>query len=175
MYRLFFFSILAGFLSSCEDSRGVSPTPGPYSYVRINTFTKDKMTDQYFWADEVKDKNIDPDSNPAEYFATMKYPEDQWSRITSSKGLGEIADASGYDEGFGYNLTFWEKEGYIFADVNFVYPNSPAAKAGLKRGDLITHMDGERITTENYTNLYYASQLSLGLSNDEVSEPYETK
>ncbi len=73
MYRLFFFSILAGFLSSCEDSRGVSPTPGPYSYVRINTFTKDKMTDQYFWADEVKDKNIDPDSNPAEYFATMKY------------------------------------------------------------------------------------------------------
>ena len=61
------------------------------------------MTDQYFWADEVKDKNIDPDSNPAEYFATMKYPEDQWSRITSSKGLGEIADASGYDEGFGYN------------------------------------------------------------------------
>ena len=175
MYRLFFFSILAGFLSSCEDSRGVSPTPGPYSYVRINTFTKDKMTDQYFWADEVKDKNIDTDSNPAEYFATMKYPEDQWSRITSSKGLGEIADASGYDEGFGYNLTFWEKEGYIFADVNFVYPNSPAAKAGLKRGDLITHMDGERITTENYTNLYYASQLSLGLSNDEVSEPYETK
>ena len=175
MYRLFFFSILAGFLSSCEDSRGVSPTPGPYSYVRINTFTKDKMTDQYFWADEVKDKNIDPDSNPAEYFATMKYPEDQWSRITSSKGLGEIADASGYDEGFGYNLTFWEKEGYIFADVNFVYPNSPAAKAGLKRGDLITHMNGERITTENYTNLYYASQLSLGLSNDEVSEPYETK
>ena len=111
MYRLFFFSILAGFLSSCEDSRGVSPTPGPYSYVRINTFTKDKMTDQYFWADEVKDKNIDPDSNPAEYFATMKYPEDQWSRITSSKGLGEIADASGYDEGFGYNLTFWENSG----------------------------------------------------------------
>ena len=84
MYRLFFFSILAGLLSGCEDSRGVSPTPGPYSYVRINTFTKDKMTDQYFWADEVKDKNIDPDSNPAEYFATMKYPEDQWSRITSS-------------------------------------------------------------------------------------------
>ena len=175
MYRLFFFSILVGFLSSCEDSRRVPPTPGPYSYVRINTFTKDKMTDQYFWADEVKDKNIDPDSNPAEYFATMKYPDDHWSHITNSKGLGEIADASGYDEGFGYNLTFWEKEGYIFADVNFVYPNSPAAKAGLKRGDLITHMNGERITTDNYTDLYYASQLSLGLSSDETSEPYETK
>ncbi len=175
MYRLFFFSILVGFLSSCEDSRGVSPTPSPYSYVRINTFTKDKMTDQYFWAEEVKDKDIDPDSNPAEYFAIMKYPEDRWSRIMNTKGLGEIADASGYDAGFGYNLTFWEKDGYIFADVNFVYPNSPAEKAGLKRGDLITHMNGERMTTENYTNLYYATQLSIGLSNDEVSEPYETK
>lgn len=51
----------------------------------------------------------------------------------------------------------------------------PAAKAGLKRGDLITHMNGERMTTDNYTDLYYASQLSLGLSNDETSEPYETK
>lgn len=175
MYRLFFFLILAGFLSSCENSRGVSPTPGPYSYVRINTFTKDKMTDQYFWADEVKDKNIDPDSNPEEYFASMKYNEDHWSHITKSSGQGEIADASGYDNGFGYDLTFWEKEGYIFADINFVYPNSPAAKAELKRGDLITHLNGERITTANYTDLYYAGKLSIGLSADELSEPYETK
>ena len=175
MYKLFSLFILAGFLQSCEDSTGTRPSPGPYNYARINTFTKDRMTDQYFWAEEVKDKNIDPDSNPEEYFATMKYGGDIWSRITRSSGLGEIADASGYDNGFGYNLTFWEKDGYIFADINFVYPNSPAAKAELKRGDLITHMNGERITTENYTDLYYASKLSIGLSADEQSEPYETK
>ena len=73
MYKLFSLFILAGFLQSCEDSTGTRPSPGPYNYARINTFTKDRMTDQYFWAEEVKDKNIDPDSNPEEYFATMKY------------------------------------------------------------------------------------------------------
>ena len=35
-------------------------------------------------------------------------------------------------------------------------------------------MDGKKITTENYTNLYYKSVLSIGLSEDEVSEPYKT-
>ena len=175
MNRTLFFFILIGFLSSCEDSHRVSPTPIHYAHARINTFTKDKMTDQYFWADEVRNKEIDPESNPEEYFATMKYPEDHWSHITNTKGEGEIADASGYESGFGYNLNLWEKEGYIFADINFVYPNSPAARAGLKRGDLITHINGERITTENYTNLYYASRLSISLSEDEISEPYATK
>ena len=87
MYKLFSLFILAGFLQSCEDSTGTRPSPGPYNYARINTFTKDRMTDQYFWAEEVKDKNIDPDSNPEEYFATMKYGGDIWSRITRSSGL----------------------------------------------------------------------------------------
>lgn len=173
MYRICFFLVLTGLLSSCEDTpvRRVSTSP---TYVRINTFTKDKMTDQYFWADEVKDKEIKPDLTPEDYFATMKYDGDPWSRITKSRGEGEIAEVDGYDDGFGYNLTFWENEGNIIADVNFVYPHSPAAKAGLKRGDLITRMNGEKITTKNYTDLYYASPLSIGLSNSKDEEPYKT-
>ena len=150
MYRICFFLILIGFLASCEDT-SVKPSPYTGTYTRINTFTKDKMTDQYFWADEVKDKNIEADLDPATYFANMKYAGDPWSHITKSQGLGEIADASGNENGFGYNLNFWEDGGYIIAEVNFVYSNSPAAKAGLKRGDIITRMNGKKITTENYT------------------------
>ena len=156
MYRICFFLVLIGFLASCEDT-SVKPSPHTGTYTRINTFTKDKMTDQYFWADEVKDKNIEADLDPATYFANMKYADDPWSHITKSQGLGEIADASGYENGFGYNLNFWEDGGYIIAEVNFVYSNSPAAKAGLKRGDIITRMNGKKITTENYTDLYYNS------------------
>ncbi|WP_018338947.1 MULTISPECIES: S41 family peptidase [Butyricimonas] len=173
MYRICFFLILIGFLASCEDT-SVKPSPYTGTYTRINTFTKDKMTDQYFWADEVKDKNIEADLDPATYFANMKYAGDPWSHITKSQGLGEIADASGNENGFGYNLNFWEDGGYIIAEVNFVYSNSPAAKAGLKRGDIITRMNGKKITTENYTDLYYNNTLSIGLSEDEMSEPYKT-
>ena len=173
MYRICFFLVLIGLLIGCEDT-SVRPSPPSRTYERINTFTKDKMTDQYFWADEVKDKKIEADLDPLTYFANMKYEKDPWSRITKSQGFGEIADASGYENGFGYHLNFWEDKGYIIAEVNFVYDNSPAAKAGIKRGDLITRMDGKKITTENYTNLYYKSVLSIWLSEDEVSEPYKT-
>lgn len=173
MYRICLFLVFIGLLLSCEDT-SVRPSPSRGTYVRINTFTKDKMTDQYFWANEVKDKQIEEDLDPATYFANMKYTEDPWSRITKSQGAGEIADASGFDNGFGYNLNFWEDKGYIIAEVNFVYDNSSAAKAGLKRGDLITRMNGKKITTENYTDLYYSSSLSIGLSENETAEPYKT-
>lgn len=173
MYKIDFLLVLIVFFASCEKT-SVKPSPYTGTYIRINTFTKDKMTDQYFWADEVKDKKIETDLDPATYFDNMKYTGDPWSHITKSQGLGEIADASGYENGFGYNLNFWEDEGYIIAEINFVYSNSPAAKAGLKRGDIITRMNGEKITTENYTDLYYNRTLSVGLSEDEKSEPYQT-
>ncbi len=57
MYRICFFLVLIGLLIGCEDT-SVRPSPPSRTYERINTFTKDKMTDQYFWADEVKDKKI---------------------------------------------------------------------------------------------------------------------
>ena len=93
MYRICFFLVLIGLLIGCEDT-SVRPSPPSRTYERINTFTKDKMTDQYFWADEVKDKKIEADLDPLTYFANMKYEKDPWSRITNSQGFGEIADAS---------------------------------------------------------------------------------
>lgn len=51
-----------------------------------------------------------------------------------------------------------------FAAICFVYENSPAAKAGLKRGDLIYAINGNTLTTDNFTDLYYTSSIELSLA-----------
>lgn len=40
--------------------------------------------------------------------------------------------------------------------VKGVYPDSPAAKAGIKRGSIITQINGSAITEHNYEDIYYA-------------------
>lgn len=46
----------------------------------------------------------------------------------------------------------------------YVYQNSPAEKAGLKRGDIIYEIDGKPLTVNNYTDLFYSSQITLSLA-----------
>ena len=54
-------------------------------------------------------------------------------------------------------------KGTYFAIILFVYPDTPAEKAGLKRGDIIIGMNEGYITASNYADLYYSSSISLQL------------
>jgi len=45
----------------------------------------------------------------------------------------------------------------------FVYDGSPAQQAGLERGDIILTLDGSTLSKGNYTQLYYASKVNIGL------------
>lgn len=75
---------------------------------------------------------------------------------------------NGTTTSFGWNLTIYNmsstvnREQYIGV-VNFVYKDSPAAKAGLKRGDILLTLDGKIINSENYMNLYSNSTLTVTL------------
>lgn len=59
-------------------------------------------------------------------------------------------------QGFGasiYAITFDENAKYIHLAVEFVYPDSPAAKAGLKRGHYIGKVNGVTLTDENFYDI----------------------
>jgi carboxyl-terminal processing protease len=40
----------------------------------------------------------------------------------------------------------------VIAQIVYIKPDSPAEDAGLKRGDVITHVNGTQLTTENYSD-----------------------
>ncbi|GAB3566057.1 S41 family peptidase [Spirosoma luteolum] len=48
----------------------------------------------------------------------------------------------------------------VIAQVLYVLPGSPAEKAGLKRGDIISKVNGQAITTTNYQSLLFDSNVA---------------
>ncbi len=80
--------------------------------------------------------------------------------------------ASNFDPTFGFDFLFDyadDKSADLYARVLFVLPDSPAQKAGLKRGDKILKVNGSTITLYNYENfvsdmLYPKSGATLKVS-----------
>lgn len=74
------------------------------------------------------------------------------------------------------NSANYDTNGTIALIVGYVYMGSPADKAGLLRGDMITSINGTRLTSANYRqfqmDLFYNQQgtYTLGFSRYEVLE-----
>lgn len=140
-------------------------------------FINDGMGLLYYWNDEVKyvedSRNIT--LSPKEYFYSILSKADkehQWSFITDDiKGL--LARFSGTQKDFGYsiNLLWKDKDrNALVAFVRYVFPDSPAEKAGLKRGYIITKIDDNNITKDNYKKLFGNNGIKIDFqTNDNIS------
>ncbi len=92
-----------------------------------------------------------------------KTPRPQFVRVAETEPKGEVANphsgkvtGGGYGPDFGSIPDFTElPNGVKFADVR---PGSPAAKAGLKGGDILTEFDGKPI--QNLYDFTYALRAS---------------
>lgn len=130
----------------------------------VTQFVYDGMSLYYLWSNEIINKKptVD-DNNPEEYFYSILNSTDtqnRWSWITDDVEslmagfVGESTDAFGFQP---YPLYYQSGSNRIVGFVRYVYPNTPADKAGLKRGDVITHANGTLLTDNNYTILYGAN------------------
>ena len=130
----------------------------------VTQFVYDGMSLYYLWSDEVVNKKPKKsDNNPEEYFYGILNSTDTkhgWSWITDDVNSlmsgfeGESTDAFGFQP---MALYYEENSNRIIGFVRYVFPNTPADKAGLKRGDVISHANGTLLTVNNYTILYGAN------------------
>lgn len=134
---------------------------------KINQFIFDVMDDVYLWYNYMP--NIDPlkETDSKAYFEKLLYKDDHWSYITDDVAEWENS-LNGIEKAYGYSLAFGEfvdasnvGTGKYFAVVEFVYPDTPASKAGFKRGDLITKINGASITEANYMDLFESESVAL--------------
>ena len=158
-------------LNSCSELPFPNPEPpeskkeqAPVLAQNINDFINLVMEDIYLWYKEIPDIDIRYELDPKAYFEKILYEEDKWSFITEDVEALE-SSFEGVETTFGYSLAFgrFSNTGDIFALVEFVYPNTPAAEAGIERGDIIVLMNGDDITDDNYTDLLYAGSLNISL------------
>ena len=158
-------------VSACSDKgKGIidepkKPKPGVETKTqRVNHFIVDMMSDAYLWTKTVNWDAIDykTEENSQKLFKKIRHKHDRWSMLTDR--VSELQNAfQGVSTTFGYQLIFgrFSNKEALFAIVLFVYPNTPAEKAGIKRGDLLVGLNGGDITETNYRNLYNASSISV--------------
>jgi C-terminal processing protease CtpA/Prc len=132
----------------------------------VNEFIADVMDYYYLWSDDIIHLPPNDATDPKAYFKSLLHGNDHWSYITDDreKFLEEEINQTG--ETFGYELAFsrYSNSTDIYAIVLYVYPGSPAATAGLERGNVIVKVNDKPITLDNYTELRRHGTIKVSLA-----------
>ena len=170
--KLFFLIILLSVVVvSCDTVPEPEPDDlkpkAPALTIKINEFIHSVMTDVYLWYASVPDLDVRYELDSKAYFEKLLYKDDKWSFVTDDAKKWEDS-LEGKETSYGWSLAFGrftdqsgKPTGSFFALVEFVYPNTPAAKAGIKRGDMIFKMNEADITENNYMKLINSEIVSF--------------
>ncbi|GAB2520587.1 S41 family peptidase [Spirosoma aerophilum] len=156
-------------LTSCKKSEDVAPVAtatGSATDKSVNDWILDNMKTYYFWNDKLPanpDKTLAPDKFFASllntYNATTNPDGDRFSWIQESAETLK-ASLSGQSKTTGMQYKLYYRDGNrtgIVASVIYVVPGSPAARAGIRRGDVIYKVNGQALTGANYSDLLSGS------------------
>ena len=178
---LIYFSLFLAFcLSACnkddfedkdkDKEEEEEITPATAQNILVNNWINDIMPVYYLWESTLPRPLIEQRGDPEEYFYDILHVNDKWSFITD--------DFEEYFSGFqgsptsmGYSPAFYlynDSENLMIV-VKYVYANSPAKNAGLKRGDIILKINDNWLTPENYYNLYSLQSYTTELATLEGS------
>lgn len=187
--RIITFFLVAGIMfTGCKkaespgDPTGNTTTEAPVVTQKVNNFIKDAMTDVYLWYNYLPSIDTRYETDSKAYFEKLLYKEDKWSYITDDVTAWENS-LNGIEKAYGYSLAFGsfvdatgKASGKYFAIVEYVYPNTPAQRAGLERGSIITQINGSSITDTNYSDLLNGVSITVtrgvltssGISNSDT-------
>ena len=144
----------------------------------VNTFAWNIMNSYYLWRDEIQSKldAWETTEEPIQKVADIRYKDasgkdiDRWTMLTDDFSSFQ-GDVSGHTRTFGMDFVLYyydQSHKTVCAVVTYTYANSPAEKAGLKRGDVIVTVDGKEMTKDNYQEIirngfYGGGTMKLGL------------
>jgi len=169
------------FTSCSKDSDSDSAAIKTVVPDEINNFVWKAMNSWYYWQSNVADlsdskiastnnyANFINGKTPDALFYSLLYQRGTVDRFSWIENSNEVVYASKIAEvkkskGFSYGVYPKDAAGVnLMALINYVVPGSPAALAGLKRGDVITKINGAQLTSTNYDQLSN-TQLSLTLA-----------
>lgn len=135
----------------------------------VNTFAYNVMNTYYLWNEEISAglaswKML---TDPVKKVKEVRYKDrsgndiDRWTVLTDDidsmiSSTGGVSTTYGMD----FKLYYYdETKKDVCMVVTLVYPDSPAEKAGLKRGDVILKIGGKQLTEANYSSLLYDGYL----------------
>ncbi|MDH6356416.1 S41 family peptidase [Parabacteroides sp. PF5-9] len=166
------FIITSFFLFFASCSKDEKPIPPGGEEDDVNTWIHKTMDKNYLWS--IPDKSsLDFSQNPDKFFASLLSRNDgieingthQYFSYIEEKETTRAIDENNPTYGFDFGAyrvinDNQETIGY-YAIILYVLPNSPAAEAGLKRGDLITAVENNPITNFDLLRTGSAAKFDL--------------
>ncbi len=133
----------------------------------LNQWIWDVMNDVYFWAEDVP-QDLDPmeESDPEAFFYKLLHPDDRFSWIVDD--YEELQKSfNNIEEGNGISPYFIRISGTdeVILVAAYIVKGSPAEDAGLTRGEIVTRINDQVITIDNYLDLFYADDVTLEFSD----------
>lgn len=172
------FIFIAFFLLSCHDD--MDDIIQPVETVDINEFIWKGMNNMYLYKEDVPqlaDNYFSSQEELHSFLRNFDQPEDLFydalvadqdrfsflvdDYIELEKSFSGISVSSGMDYGL---VRFSGNSNRVFGYVRYVIPDTPAANAGLSRGDIFYSIDGVVLDLDNYSDLLSREQFELGLA-----------
>ena len=138
---------------SCDQDDGLNPAVVNDNNVHVNDWVLENMEFWYLWSNEIPgapDKNQSPD----DFFQSLLSDDDRFSWIQENyQDLLNSLQGISKEAGFEYVLYKEDNTNNVIAQILYIKPSSPAENAGLKRGDAISHVNGQQLNTSNYQSV----------------------
>lgn len=159
-------------LSSCGEDR----TGEFYALIEDRMWIEEVMRDNYLWAEDmpVIENEDDYFQEPTTFFKNLlsknalngkgdKYSYMEVSKVETKEETRSLM----LDRSSSYGMEFLLTNdptgttAHTFARILYVLPGSPAEKAGIQRGDWISAVNQDRITSDNYKQLINGGSINL--------------
>lgn len=166
------FWVMMLLFSSCGEDR----TGEFYALIEDRMWIEETLRENYLWAEDmpVIEDEDEYFKEPATFFKNMLSKNalngkgDKYSYMEETAAENEEESRSlMLDRTSTYGMEFvltndpTGTTAHTFARVLYVLPGSPAEEAGIRRGDWISAINQDRITTDNYQQLIQGGVISL--------------
>jgi len=148
--RTYLFIFICILYSACKKNE-TSPNYPAGSNEATNTWILDSLKRYYYW-NETLPSNPNINISPKDFLSTVRNPSDRFSYIiiTNDPSTGIPANKN---FGFDYNTILEQNTNQVIGIIKLVLNDSPASRAGLKRGDYFNKINGQQITANNAQSL----------------------
>ncbi len=172
---LSFLMLIQLLLVNCkkDSTIGVPVNEKPKEASVPNKFIWNGLHDYYLWTDQVSNlsntkfanadtlnKFLNQYTDPEKLFYDLLYKYnviDKWSFIAdNSKTIEDWISGNSKTTGIDFMLGRIGSSDNLFGFVRYVMKDSPAEKAGIKRGDIFIKVDDQTITVSNYQSLLFS-------------------
>ena len=172
MYKLFSFFIFFIILA-CSRDKYDKPAPVPEETAQ--TWIERKVREHYYWYQDIPpSEQLDFSIPIPDFFTSLLSDQDgkkQNGIVKHFSWLEEHTDTKAYQGNrttYGLEFLMYEK----MACILYVLPSSPAARAGLKRGEWISAINGSPLTPANASTLYNGGDIQLTIYREKPGNQY---